>query len=544
MKSLYIIVIIFIINALQLYVEGSIYQSIPRRVNNPAVVLQLQKFNSTEEPRTKPSFFEDVLSLKPGDFFVFQLDKWREIQKSNLFANITANVLTTKDGKFLSLLVKGVELPSITFSPEVSLEPASVKRSGLSGGLSFIDRNYKGEGGRLEFYYAKKENIESRVNDLPPSTRFVWTDNKLGKKTFISMGVEEDHSLEDRIHVTPICRTNYINDISCRLLRHIPQRPTTMLRKFFVNVDGICDENSIVKRVYKMLSNDTRDFQMSYSMQPYLSYFTPQIFTSNNVPLNKEIKLSGSKVSASISNKENTFLMNTVYDGGFVMIPSNVNDVENSKKKAQYNQFGIDIKYPQIRHNVSYSVTRKITNGDSKTHVDRSNFLIPELVTRRKTLRSDVETVKKSVNFYCQIKSKFVKAFGDGCIPLFHYTSLGESVRGYSVQNQEFDVKSVNSLATLKADVYAEGIQSKFWNSNLKPGIFTDLCLYRTNSRLETSQSDIANNVKSIKMNGHEPTVSVGMSLRGYGFRLDLGYLVSTLRNPTSRLHLGLDLGD
>jgi len=541
---IYASIIVIILNTLMIiHVNGSIYQSIPRRVNNPAIVLQLQKFNSTEEPRTKPSFFEDVLNLKPGDFFVFQLDKWREIQKSKLFTNITANVLTTKDGKFLSVLVKGIELPSITFSPEISLEPSSVKRSGFAGGLSFIDRNYRGEGGMLEFFYAKKENIESRVNDLPPSTRFVWTDNKIGKKSFISMGVEEDHSLEDRIHVTPICRTSYINDLSCRLLRHIPQRPTTMLRKFFVNIDGVCDDKSIVKRVYKLLTNDTGDFQMSYSMQPYFASFTPQIFSSKNAPLNKEFKLSGSKLTASISNNENSFLMNTVYDGGIVIIPSKVNDGE-SKKKAPYNHFGVDVKFPQIRHNVSYTTTRKIIDNESKSYVDRSNFLIPELATKRKSNQVEYKTVKGNINLYCQIKSKLIKAFGDGCIPLFHYTSLGESVRGYSVPNQDFDLRSVNSLASLKADVYADGIQSKFWNSDLKPGVFSDICLYNTNSYLETSQSDIANNVKSIKMNGHEPTLSLGISLRGYGFRLDLGCLMSTLRKPSSRLHLGLDMGD
>jgi hypothetical protein len=137
-----------------------------------------------------------------------------------------------------------------------------------------------------------------------------------------------------------------------------------------------------------------------------------------------------------------------------------------------------------------------------------------------------------------------LKAFGDGCIPLFHYTSLGESVRGYSDPNQEFDIRAINSLATIKADVYAEGIQSKYWNSNLKPGLFSDLCIFRGDRKLETSQSDTANNVNTIKMLKHEPTLSLGVSLRGYGFRLDLGCLISAFAKPSSRLHLGLDLGD
>lgn len=537
-----IIVILFDILSFQVVI-GSIYQSIPRKVNNPAVLLQLERFNSTELPRTQPSFFEDILNLKPGDFFVFQLDKWREIQKSKLFANITANVLTTKDGKYLSVLVKGVELPSITFSPELSLEPSSVTRSGFAGGLSFIDRNYRGEGGMLEFFYAKKENIESKVNDLPPCTRFVWTDNKIGKKSFFSMGVEEDHSLEDRIHVTPICRSKYINDISCRLLKHIPLRPAAVLRKFFVNLDGTCDENSIPNRVYKFLTNGTSEIQISYSIQPYLSFFSPQIFSSQNSPLNKEIKLSGSKITASFINKDNSFLVNTIYDGGYVIIPSNANDAESCNKKAPYNHFGAEIKFPQVRHNIPYTIKKTIVKNDTKSFVDRSNFLIPELRTKRKT--NEVETeLAGNLNIYCQLKSKFMKAIGDGCIPLFHYTSLGESVRGYSVPNQEFDIRSVNSIATLKADVYVEGIQSRFWNSNLKPGIFTDLSLFRSNSMLETTQSDIANNVKSLKMKRPEPTLSLGASLRGYGFRLDLGCLMSTLAKPSSRLHLGLDLGD
>ena len=536
---IYILLIVILINQ---YTNGSIYQSIPRRVNNPAIILQLQRFNSTEEPRTKPLFFEEILNLKPGDYFVFQLDKWREIQKSKLFSNITANVLATKDGKNLSVLVKGIELPSITFSPEVSLEPSTVKRSGFSGGLSFIDRNYRGEGGMLEFFYAKKENIESRVNDLPPSTRFVWTDNKIGKKSVISIGVEEDHSIEDRIHVTPICRTNYINDISCRLLKHIPNRPATIFRRFFVNIDGIFDEKSIPKRLLNYFTNDTNNFHLSYSAQPYLSFFTPQIFSSKNSQLNKEIRLSGSKITTSITNMKNQLVVNTVYDSGAINIPSNVNDGDSNNWKVPYNHFGIDIKYPQIRFNIPYTLKRKVEAN--KEYIDRTNFLIPEINTFRRSSKNEDEIVKANINIYCQIKSKILKAFGDGCIPLFHYTSLGESVRGYSDPNQEFDIRTINSLASIKADVYAEGIQSKYWNANLKPGIFSDLCIFRANKKLETSQSNIANNVKTIKMLKHEPTLSLGISLRAYGFRLDLGCLMSAIAKPSSRLHLGLDLGD
>lgn len=532
-----------ILVAILIIVDGSIYQSIPRRVNNPPVIVQLQRFNSTEPPRTKPLFFENVLDLKPGDYFLFQLDKWREIQKSKLFANITANVLTTKDGKNLTVLVKGVELPSITFSPELSLEPSTVKRSGFSGGLSFIDRNYRGEGGMLEFFYAKKENIESRVNDLPPSTRFVWTDNKIGKKKVLSMGVEEDHSIEDRIHVIPICRTNYINDISCRLLKHIPNRPSTIFRKFFLNIDGICDEKSIPKRLLNYLTNDTNNFHLSYSAQPYLSFFTPQIFSSQNSKLNKEIRLSGSKITTSVTNMKNQLVVNTVYDGGAINIPSNENDGKSKIGKVPYNHFAIDIKFPQIRFNIPYTLKRKGVVAD-KAYIDRTNFLIPEINTFRRSSKSDDEIVKANLNVYCQIKSKILKAFGDGCIPLFHYTSLGESVRGYSDPNQEFDIRAINSLATIKTDVYAEGIQSKYWNSNLKPGLFSDLCIFRGDRKLETSQSDTANNVNTIKMLKHEPTLSLGVSLRGYGFRLDLGCLISAFAKPSSRLHLGLDLGD
>lgn len=84
--------------------------------------------------RTRSQFFEKTLGLEPGKPFNFDLSKWKAIQRSGLFKNLTAKAIPVGANEVL-LTVTGQELPSIRFSPEVSVA-ASIDRPEVSGGVS------------------------------------------------------------------------------------------------------------------------------------------------------------------------------------------------------------------------------------------------------------------------------------------------------------------------------------------------------------------------------------------------------------------------
>lgn len=85
--------------------------------------------------RTKSQFFEKTLGLEPGKPFDFDLLKWKAIQRSGLFRNLTAKAISVGTNEVL-LTITGQELPSIRFSPEVSVA-ASIDRPEVSGGVSY-----------------------------------------------------------------------------------------------------------------------------------------------------------------------------------------------------------------------------------------------------------------------------------------------------------------------------------------------------------------------------------------------------------------------
>ena len=84
--------------------------------------------------RTRSQFFEKTLGLVPGKPFDFDLLKWNAIQSSGLFRNLTAKATQVGANEVL-LTITGQELPSIRFSPEVSVA-ASIDRPEVSGGVS------------------------------------------------------------------------------------------------------------------------------------------------------------------------------------------------------------------------------------------------------------------------------------------------------------------------------------------------------------------------------------------------------------------------
>lgn len=152
------------------------------------VLLNLKRVSSNDtsafrlpkgEVRTKPYFFEHVLGIQAGKPFSFDISKWKAIQQSGLFKNLTAKATSTKTGEVV-LKITGDEMPSIKFSPEISVA-ASFDRPEVSGGVSFSDLNFRGLGQRLNFQITKKEGKEMGTDELLPTIVARWTDNKIGR---------------------------------------------------------------------------------------------------------------------------------------------------------------------------------------------------------------------------------------------------------------------------------------------------------------------------------------------------------------------------
>jgi hypothetical protein len=181
-------------------------------VKNPVSLnMRLAPVNDTgfiklpkSDTRTKGLFFEDALGLERGKPFAFNIDSWRAIQRSGLFRNLTATAHATDDGQ-VTLYVSGEEMPSIRFSPEVSVA-TSVVNPEVAGGVSFGDKNFRGLGQKLDIQIAKKEGKERGTDDLTPTIFVKWSDNNIGKSTRISVVYEDESVIHDAADIIPHAR--------------------------------------------------------------------------------------------------------------------------------------------------------------------------------------------------------------------------------------------------------------------------------------------------------------------------------------------------
>ena len=93
--------------------------------------------DDNRKARTVPEFFMDSMGLYPGDDATFDLDRWQEIQNCGLFRNITIKACQDSDG-CVFFQVLGEERPSISISPEVSLQQKETDSFSPSGGVNQI----------------------------------------------------------------------------------------------------------------------------------------------------------------------------------------------------------------------------------------------------------------------------------------------------------------------------------------------------------------------------------------------------------------------
>lgn len=92
---------------------------------------------SMEVTRTSPHLFRRTLELPTDSDIPFKFDilKWRSLQSSGLFANLTAQLYMANESVALS--ISGVELPSIFVSPQLSFSP-SLSNPEFTGGVSVV----------------------------------------------------------------------------------------------------------------------------------------------------------------------------------------------------------------------------------------------------------------------------------------------------------------------------------------------------------------------------------------------------------------------
>lgn len=441
-----------------------------------------------KKPSTKVEFFINSLGLRPGNDFEFDITKWYELQRSGLFANITAKSVLNKDGT-ATVIIKGFELPSKTFSPEISAA-ASIDNPEVSGGLSFIDRNFRGIGERFEVIIAKKEGKRKGTAELLPTTRFSWQDNRIGKNSDISVVFDEEHSFESKNKILPVYMFKQRYSGSGGNNFATDMKGQTMIRKVVVGfkTSSVVALPKTLKWLHKMVGTDT--IRGIYDMQPYytLIHYQDSIHEKDSIPSITALDSTGSKVSA-------TFVT------GFLDLLCWIDRgiMKMDKKKYQYNSIGSEINFKPYETNINAL----------RYNASANTFYQKSLIMTNK------------------VKVKLMQSWDSGCIPMFHMVSLGDSatVRGGILSGDGMTTQ--NDFATaygiVKIDSYASGI-------TLKPGIFVDTAVYK----IDSSSSDA-------ESSGFQ--TSVGLSARLQGFRLDCGWPINGFHSLAApRLYLAPDV--
>jgi len=101
-------------------------------VTSPHPIVSNIRKSNHQLGTTKPVFFQQVLGLKPGKAFNFNIEKWKALVHSGLFSNLTARSYEHPDGVVLN--ITGVELPTTYFTPEASIV-ASLDNPEVLGGV-------------------------------------------------------------------------------------------------------------------------------------------------------------------------------------------------------------------------------------------------------------------------------------------------------------------------------------------------------------------------------------------------------------------------
>jgi len=173
--------------------------------------------------------------------------------------------------------ISGQELPSIRFTPEVSVG-ASLTNPEASGGVAFEDRNFLGMGQKVEFAVAKKEGQQAGLAELPPSITakvchcivvswchyvvvslcygqslnsclppiqfpltvtfnpaplpLQWSDSNVGRPSKVSVGFNEQHTFLPALDQVWLCHLYNLYNLFTSTAPAVPHRTTPLALRY------------------------------------------------------------------------------------------------------------------------------------------------------------------------------------------------------------------------------------------------------------------------------------------------------------------------
>jgi len=456
--------------------------------------------------RSRSVLFENALGVTGGLPYTFDITKWRLLQASGLFANLTAKTLS-KNGEVMTI-ISGDELPSIQFAPEVAVGAKSIDKPEVSGNLMFRDNNFRGMGDRVELLVRTfSRGVDSKAADLPPTIRFKWLDSIRGRPSSVSVSVEEDHTLEDTLSVVPpavggtaLCGAG------------VPERIQLACSQLFVTLQGI-------HRPRQQASSPLAITQSKYEIEPYIKS------TSASAELpggGGDSRLSGAR-----------FKLASILKGGEAV--DLAADVGVLKSKTT----GYSSKFPFQQLSL-LATTREVPL------LRGLRFTLPSPSPQSNTSSSSAtstqtQTSTPELTLTGQIKARVMESRGDGCLPLMHFAAIEDPsyLRGFA---DSTILPRVPKLAVLKADAYFHGWAQAVPGLFIDAGVFTALQKQRTVSvggggfswfsaagawlpawlggSTGAGGAGAAGGVVPVL----RKQITLGLSLRARGFRLDMGW--------------------
>ena len=557
------------------------------------------KTAKTSKPRSSPLLFQRALGLKPGQPFIFRLDKWKGLQASGLFRELTAKGKTDPKTGNIFVEIKGQELPSVRFTPEVSVG-ASIENPEASGGISFEDKNFMGMGQNLEISVAKKEGQQVGVAELPASIRLKWTDSKVCQTPKVSAIYEEEHQLMEVFEQSPIFSSKGKSSSYHDGDMPLSQIPTAIRRSFVTFKDDFVFMNpfktSSSSSSSSSSSNNMKDnmevsgkpWLLRMQMEPYRTKVVSDLWSdsssSSKRKKNKQYKedeevngllgwfiqqtaqldgdtsaergglfLYGAETRANLESPNgNSYSLKI--DNGLTALARRIR-LKKSKNKDS-------IKEKKFHEFRSTTISAKRVYNDLATAelsypswVTKPWRLIPYLISNSSGDSGGVdlsELTKSSIDISAVTKVMCGMSQGEGCTPHFHMTDLGESriLRGY--QSDDLMGRRVGKFAALKTDLYLDDRRSnpKSWGIF---GLFADTAIFSTDgvapmdialnfkgfhngNKVEKDKKDRKNSASN--SNRHQTTM--GLSFRSRGLRADVGWPLDFSTPP--KLYLNVDV--
>jgi len=435
-----------------------------------------------KEVRSKPVLFQNVLGIVPGTPFQFDLSKWRLLQACGLFSNLTAKTVS-RDGE-LVMIVSGDELPAIQFAPEVALGAKTIEKPEVSGNLLFRDNNFRGTGDRIELMYSAFSKGIEDTGELPPSIRFKWIDGIRGRPNSASFSLEEDHVMEDGFNAVPSALGLKLSSLKKKVQLAVVKASMTL------QGTRTPPESSTLG-------------QVKYELEPYNIEITSSSSSQPN------LKLSGAKfkVSTKLTSSLPISNVEVTCDHGVLKSSS-----RKTTHNAKYSQAGVDL-----------------TSNEA------------HLFSIRNSTRKSEELYR----IVGQAKWRFMKSWGSGCLPFYHHAPIEDPqyVRGYS--NSGAFHPRVPRYSILKLDAFLQG-----WSLGT-PGVFIDAGTFNgllkpvpveqekhSWSLFGASSSSSSSDTQNV---APEKQVTLGLSLKSHGLRLDVGWPCSS-KSLTPRFYLSVDV--